>query len=359
MAETLKKQEYFIIGTMSGTSRDGLDLVYVKLSKAISWDYEILAAKTYGYSPTWFSKLGNAINLSDIKLAELNKDYSNFLADQILHFIKEFNIVKIDAVGSHGHTVIHQPDQGVTFQLGNLAMIADKINKPFICDFRIQDVLLGGQGAPLVPIGDQLLFHNYDACLNLGGFSNISIKKGNNIIAYDICALNTILNALANQINLPYDAAGAQARQGEIINPLYQELQELRYYDLLPPKSLGIEWVNAHVLVILKKYVDHNVRDLLHTYTIHSANQIAKSLNSISAVLVTGGGAFNDFLISEIKNKVSCDVIVPSANLVDFKEAIIFAFLSVLKLRGEVNCLASVTGAKYDHSSGKIFDPNT
>ena len=343
---------------MSGTSMDGLDLVYVKFTKMHSWDFKILAARTYNYNSNWLDKLNNSIYLSPKSLNQLDKEYSTFIADLILTFIKEFKIDNLDGVGSHGHTIFHQPDQGFTYQIGNLPLVANKIKKPFICDFRVQDVMLKGQGAPLVPVGDKFLFHNYDACLNLGGFSNITIKKGTKLTAYDICALNTVLNPLANQLNLAYDNGGKEAKKGKLIDTLFHELEQISFYDLKPPKSLGIEWVRDNLQIILKKYLDKPVQDLLNTYTIHSANQIAKNLSNISSVLVTGGGVFNSFLISSIKDKTNCEIIIPGTDIVNFKEAIIFAFLSVLKLRGEVNCLSSVTGSKYDHSSGKIFLPN-
>ena len=228
---------------MSGTSIDGLDLVYVKFTKAHTWDFKVLASKTYNYNSNWVNKLRNAINLSSKVLLQLDIEYSGFLADQILTFIKDFKIDKLDGVGSHGHTVFHRPNEGFTYQIGNLPLIANKIKKPLICDFRAQDVLLGGQGAPLVPIGDKYLFKDYDGCLNLGGFSNITIKKGTNLIAYDICALNTILNSLANQLNLNYDDRGMRAEKGKLINNLYHELEYISYYNLKPPKSLGVEWV--------------------------------------------------------------------------------------------------------------------
>ena len=354
----VKPQHYFFIGAMSGTSIDGLDLVYVKFTKTLTWDFKVLASKTYNYNSGWVYKLRNAINLSSKVLLKLDTEYSSFLADQILTFIEDFKIDKLDGVGSHGHTVYHRPDKGFTYQIGNLPLIANKINKPLICDFRVQDVYLGGQGAPLVPIGDKFLFKDYDGCLNLGGFSNITINKGTKLIAYDICALNTILNPLANQLNLDYDDKGKEAKKGKLIDNLYRELEHVAFYKLKPPKSLGIEWVNENIQIILKKYSNKPVKDLLFTYTTHSANQIAKNLNNISSALVTGGGAHNSFLISKIRQRTNCEIIIPSEVIVNHKESIIFAFLSVLKIRGEVNCFASVTGSKNDHSSGKIFFPN-
>ena len=288
---------------------------------------------------------------------EFDKNYSNFLVDHILKFIKEFNINKIDAVSSHGHTVFHKPDKHITFQLGNLSFIAEKITNTFICDFRTQDLALGGQGAPLVPIGDKMLFNDYDACLNLGGFSNLSKKNKENIIAYDICALNVVLNKLANKLNLKYDQSGNNAQKGKIIKPFYHELEKISFYNLDPPKSLGVEWVYQNIFKLLERFDNNAICDLLHTYTVHAANQIVKNLNSISRVLVTGGGTYNSFLISEISNKTNCNLIIPDSSLVEFKEAMIFAFLGLLKMRGESNVLSSVTGAARNHSSGKIFSP--
>lgn len=343
---------------MSGTSLDGLDLVYVKFTKRDFWNFKILASKTYHYDSNWITKLSGSIDISSKAMGKLDIKFSNFLSEKILVFIEEFKIEKLDGVGSHGHTVIHQPNKGFTHQIGNLKLVADKIQKPFVCDFRTQDVLLGGQGAPLVPVGDKFLFHNYDACLNLGGFSNVTLKKENGIEAYDICALNTILNYLANRLNLPYDNNGDQAKNGKFIDQFYQDLEKLPFYDLKPPKSLGIEWVRDNLFLLLDKYSDRPVEDLLNTYTVHCATQIANNLISCSSVLLSGGGTHNSFLVSAIKNKTDCKLVIPIRELVDFKEAIIFAFLSVLKLRGEINCFASVTGARYDHSSGKIFTPN-
>ena len=357
--QRVKNQSFYLIGAMSGTSLDGIDLVYVRFSKTHFWNFEILASKTYSYSREWRKKLSGAIQLSDEELKRLDESYSLFLANHILNFIQSFNIDKLDAVGSHGHTVFHQPTKGLTLQIGNLELIADRIGKPVVCDFRTQDVAMGGEGAPLVPIGDLLLFQTYDACLNLGGFSNISIKKEGDIIAYDICAVNTVLNLLANRLNLPYDDRGKLARSGKIIDPLYRKLEELPHYLISPPKSLGIEWVNDNIVGLLKKYCDHSVIDLLHTYTIHVAGQIAQNLKGSKSVLVTGGGAFNDFLMSEIKNRSRGKIVIPGPDLINYKEALIFALLALLRLKGDVNCLASVTGARCDHSSGKIINPNS
>jgi len=227
-----------------------------------------------------------------------------------------------------------------------------------ICDFRTQDVTLGGQGAPLVPIGDLLLFESYQACLNLGGFANLSIKTNKEIIAYDICAVNTVLNFLSTKINLDFDPAGENAEKGNFISNFYNALDVLAYYKKIPPKSLGIEWVNENIFDILSQFDSHSVEDLLHTYVTHIAHQITVNLKGMDSVLVTGGGSYNSFLIKQIQKQTATKIVLPEVELIDFKEALIFAFLAVLKLRGEVNCLSSVTGSLRNHSSGKIFNSN-
>ena len=217
--------------------------------------------------------------------------------------------------------------------------------------------MLGGQGAPLVPIGDLLLFKNHDTCLNLGGFANISIKKNNKIIAYDICAVNTVFNFLSKKIKLEFDNEGSNARKGKFIKDLYDKLENLKYYSLNPPKSLGIEWVKSKIFPLLEHFSSFSVYDLMHTYLVHISKEIAKNLNQSNSVLITGGGAYNSFLIEQIRKYTNPELILPERLLIEYKEAIIFGFLGVLKFRNEINCLKSVTGSKKDHSSGKIFYP--
>ncbi|NNK87204.1 MAG: anhydro-N-acetylmuramic acid kinase, partial [Flavobacteriaceae bacterium] len=262
----------------------------------------------------------------------------------------------IDAICSHGHTIFHQPEQGITLQIGNLPKIAELFNCRVVCDFRTQDVKLGGQGAPLVPIGDRLLFGDHDICLNLGGFSNVSFERDNKRIAFDICPVNSILNKLARQMNLAYDDRGRIARMGSVHKDMLNDLNGLEFYSIPPPKSLGMEWVEQHLVPIIQKY-DCSIEDKLRTFVEHIATQIAAQLNPLNKrdILVTGGGAYNQFLLERIKACNSADIVLPSNDLIDFKEALIFGFLGVLRLRNESNCLSSVTGAQKDHSSGLIY----
>lgn len=342
---------------MSGTSLDGIDMTYVNFQKNKFWEYKILFAKTFKYDDLWKKKLECSQDLNSNKLKILNEQYTKFLAYKINKFIEENSIKEIDFIGSHGHTIFHKPSAGYTFQIGNIQNLANYVGKTIICDFRIGDVMLGGQGAPLVPIGDLLLFKNYDTCLNLGGFANISIKKNNKIIAYDICAVNTVFNFLSKKIKLEFDNEGSNARKGKLIKDLYDKLENLKYYNLNPPKSLGIEWVKLKVFPLLEHFSSYSVYDLMHTYLVHISKEIAKNLNQSNYVLITGGGAYNSFLIEQIRKHTKAELILPERLLIEYKEAIIFGFLGVLKFRKEINCLKSVTGSKKNHSSGKIFYP--
>jgi anhydro-N-acetylmuramic acid kinase len=340
---------------MSGTSLDGLDLVCVDFKKKKNWDFEILKAKTYSYSSEWKTCLSELHLQNSQQIKEVEKDYVNLLAKFILDF--KSDIEGIDFVSSHGHTVFHQPDQGFTLQIGNTPQLSKLIALPLICDFRSQDVELGGQGAPLVPIGDLHLFKSYSCCLNLGGFANVSLPQKAQVTAFDICAVNTVLNVLANEEGLEYDSEGNLARAGHLIPELLSALENLEYYQKKAPKSLGIEWVNEQIFPLLDQYRTNLVEDRIHTYTYHIAKQIGSIFKNTDSVLITGGGAKNNYLISLLNKFSKAKFSIPDPLVVDFKEALIFAFLGLLRIENRVNCLSSVTGASADHSSGNIFYP--
>ena len=348
-------KNFNVIGVMSGTSLDGVDIVYVKFTLNESWRFKIINSKTYKYADSTVDMLSDISkkNLEEIK--EIDVVYSNKLAKIINEFIEEFSINKIDFVSSHGHTAIHDPSNLITYQIGNLSTLSKEINQKVICDFRVQDVKLGGEGAPLVPVGEKYLFHEYDSFINLGGFANISNHKGESLIAYDICPVNIVLNNLSKKIGKDFDNKGSIASSGQLILNLYEELENLKYYQSIPPKSLGIEWVDANIFPLINKYFDYPIEDLLNTLSNHIANQISNNLNGFDKVLVTGGGAYNDYLIDIIRSKTDSEIIIPSKNIIEFKEALIFAFLGVLRYLNINNCYSSVTGASKDHCSGKIF----
>ncbi len=352
----MHSNETYAIGLMSGTSLDGLDLVYVKFTYGDSYQFEIRSQETIKYSNEWRDKLKHGIHLDDENLEVIDGEYGAYLAVQVNDFIRKNNIQKVDFIASHGHTIFHQPDLGITKQIGNGQNLADITGQKVICDFRTQDVQYGGQGAPLVPIGDRLLFADFDACVNLGGFANISFEKENQRIAYDICPVNVVLNHFSQKLGFEYDPEGVLSSKGTLLQEVLGELNQLKYYSEIPPKSLGIEWVNELVFSIISKV--ENIHDALRTYSEHITVQIANNIEACQNVLFTGGGVFNSFLMNRIENLTSAQIVIPDKTIIDYKEALIFAFLGLLKLENRVNCLSSVTGAKRDHSSGKIFTPN-
>ena len=290
------------------------------------------------------------------EITKLDEEYTLLLSRQILRFINDFSINVIDAISSHGHTVFHDPKNKYTYQIGNLPNISKQIGHKVVCNFREQDVKLGGQGAPLVPVGEKYLFSEYDSCINLGGFANISMTLDEKIIAYDICPVNTVLNYLSNKINLDFDKDGEVSKSGNLIKDLFNKLNKIDYYDKTHPKSLGIEWVNSTIIPFLDIYPDQIV-DLLHTFSCHIAEQVSRNIIDEKNVLVTGGGAKNKFLINLINQKLKNNLIIPDNTLIDYKEAVIFGFLGVLKLLNINNCYSSVTGSSKDHCSGDIFLP--
>jgi len=355
---------YNIIGVMSGTSLDGVDLAHLHFTlKEGKWSYTILESETVPYSDEWVTQLKSAVGFSEAELVTLNDNYTVLLGSIIKNFIATNAILHIDAVCSHGHTILHQPQQGFTLQIGNLPELARLISEKVVCDFRVQDVALGGQGAPLVPIGDRLLFSDYDFCLNLGGFSNISFEERNNRIAFDISPVNTVLNFYANQLGFAYDDKGNIARSGAIHQELFAALNALEYYKKSYPKSLGVEFVKEIVLPLMESYAIRTA-DKLRTFSEHIALQIGLALDDFvvtarlpKKMLVTGGGAYNDFILGRVGYYLpNLEIIVPDAKTLEFKEALIFGLLGVLKLRGDVNVLSSVTGASENHSSGVIFN---
>jgi anhydro-N-acetylmuramic acid kinase len=338
---------------MSGTSLDGVDLAYIKFEFNQTWSFKIIYATTFKYDKIWLNKLKNAFNFSKNELKLLDDEYGIYLAELINQFINKNNINNINFIASHGHTIHHEPENGYTLQIGNGKLIAKLTGIKTVYDFRSQDVALGGQGAPLVPIGDELLFSNYTYCLNLGGFANISFKNKNNRLAYDICAVNTVLNHYTNKIDLDYDDNGKIASGGAVFLPLLNELNSLEYYHSTAPKSLGIEYVNDKLLPLIEKY-NLEIKDILHTFIEHIAIQIGNNLIKEGDLLITGGGTFNGFLVERIKYHSTNRIVIPSEEVIDFKEALIFAFLGLLRLENKENCLKSVTGASKNHSSGLI-----
>lgn len=352
----MSADSFRVIGLMSGTSLDGLDVVCVDfIDNKENIDWEIIASHCFKYSDKWTDSLSKAHLLSGEKLSKLHSDYGVFLGEKVNEFIKIYKIKNIDLISSHGHTVFHQPENGFTLQIGSGVHIKSTTKHTVVCDFRSEDVALGGQGAPLVPIGDKLLFDDYEACLNIGGFANISFDYNNKRIAFDICPANFVLNHLCKKINKEFDENGLIARGSQTNLNLLKKLNELDYYKTSPPKSLGREWVLKNIFPILEDF-NISTEDKIATFTVHIAQQISKTAENfkINKILCTGGGTYNQFLIETLKSINPTEIHIPKQEIIDYKEAIVFALLGYLRINERVNILSSVTGAKKDISSGNI-----
>lgn len=349
---------YCAIGVMSGTSLDGIDIVCCNfIANNGLWNFEVLAAEEIPYDLEWKAKLSEAFYKTDTEIQKLHFEYGEFLGDKIKAFIKN-HYLRPELIASHGHTIFHLPEKGYTLQIGDGAAIASATETLTINNFRAEDVSKGGQGAPLVPVGDKLLFSQYDICLNIGGIANISYDFEGARLAFDVCPANQPLNILAEKKGLNFDFGGNNARSGKLHPELLNQLNQLGYYRQAFPKSLGREWVESEFMPFINTS-DLDYDSLLRTVTEHIAIQIASAANHLDStkMLITGGGAKNKFLIERITHLCKHDIVLPSPKIIDFKEAIVFAFLGVLKFRGEVNCFASVTGANEDSSSGDLFFP--
>lgn len=351
-------QALHVIGLMSGTSTDGLDIISVELiPEDETIRYNILKTKFIPYSDEFSILLKSSPKLSGRALRKLDVDLGIYFGNEVKKFCEE-NMLNPDLVASHGHTVFHQPDEGYTMQIGCGAAMAASCGYPVVNDFRQGDVSLGGQGAPLVPVGDALLFSEYDYCVNLGGFANISCEAENKRIAWDICPLNVVLNELSSLMGMKYDEGGKIASSGKLIPEMLTELTGLEYYKLPPPKSLGTEWVQLHISPILNRYDLHPVEDKVHTYTMHAARCIAQSLtNEHGKALFSGGGCNNLFLMENIVANSAAKIAIAEPVLRDFKEALIFALLGYLRWHKYPSTIKSVTGASSTLPAGAVFLP--
>jgi len=346
---------FYVLGLMSGTSLDGLDIALCYFYRENKkWNFLINKATTVLYPRDLQLALATAHQLNAGDLVRFDHSYGEWIADQCNLFLED-SVIKPCIIASHGHTVFHQPEKGFTFQIGNGHDIAVKTGIPVVYDFRSMDVALGGNGAPLVPVGDELLFPGYEYCLNLGGFSNISYAQRNKRVAYDICPVNIALNYMSRKSGFEFDQDGKTGKKGILIEPLLKKLNNLAYYNFPPPKSLKREWFENEFVPCLLEY--ENVADVLRTLYEHMSDQIASQPgNGIRGrMLVTGGGAKNKFLVSLLSEKCMNEIVVPDESLIDYKEAMIFGFLGLLRYMDKTNCYGSVTGAKRNSSSGIII----
>ena len=346
---------YRALGVMSGSSLDGLDLALCTLRiRAGRWSFRIERARTFAYEEGLRSRLAQAMGGSAIELAHLDADLGDFNGRTGKRFLRG---ERVDLIASHGHTIFHQPAKGFSTQIGSGSRIAAITGITTVCDFRSADIAHGGQGAPLVPMGEKLLFPGHKAFLNIGGICNISLHGARSVIGYDVCIGNQALNHLASEAGLPFDRNGDIARSGTVNQDLLKRLNALPFHRQRPPRSLGREWFEEAMRPLIQDS-SMALADRMRTVTEHIAMQLAKALASAQGpVLATGGGARNSFLIGRLSALSRAPIEVPSPEVVDFKEALVFALLGVLRLRGEANSLASVTGARRDSVGGAVHLP--
>ncbi len=353
---------YRAIGLMSGSSLDGLDIAYTEfVETAGKWAYEILQADCIEYSNEWQGKLKNAESLSALDYQLLHSEYGHYIGRQVNAFIEEHELAhKVNLIASHGHTVFHLPQQQMTAQLGDGAAIAAETKLNVISDLRNLDVALGGQGAPIVPIGEKLLFTGYDYFLNIGGIANISINDNRKYIAYDVCAANRVLNMLAVGKGFQYDNGGKMAASGKLDENLLARLNSLDYYSTPYPKSLANSF-GTDVIYPLIKAAGISIEDGLRTYTEHIALQIKNAVGinkQNKKLLATGGGAFNSFLIDRLRElllPLNVEVMLPDEKTIQYKEAVVMALIGILRWREEENVLPSVTGALRGSVGGALW----
>lgn len=337
---------------------DGVDLACSEFHwSAGSWKYRITHAETIPYEEKWRIRLSQLYKQPIELFPKTDAFYGRYLGMLVRQFVQKNQLEAIDLVASHGHTIFHQPQAGFTAQIGDGGALSAECGLPVVSNFRNMDLALGGQGAPLVPMGDRLLFGEYEACLNLGGIANISFEKNGELRAFDISPCNIVFNRVARWLGLPYDDKGKIASSAHIDEDLLHELNELPFYSKSGAKSLGREWINSEFWPLVKNYTDISEEEKMATLSNHVATQIAAVLNhnQLTKVLVTGGGALNEFLLSRIRSKTSCELIIPDETTIHFKEALIFAFLGLLRINNQTNVLKAVTGSRADHIGGALW----
>ncbi|PVD49583.1 anhydro-N-acetylmuramic acid kinase [Terrimonas sp.] len=357
---------YRAIGLMSGSSLDGLDIAFVHLHEnAGKWSFDIVHADCYAYTREWKNKLQSSIELNALDYLLLDAAYGHYTGALVNEFISKYQLhYKVQLIASHGHTTFHVPSKKMTAQLGNGAAIAAETGIPVVSNLRALDVAFGGQGAPIVPVGDKLLFAEYNYCLNIGGIANISSMRHSEYISFDICPANRVLNMLAEKVGKDYDSNGDIASSGTVKTDLLQKLNALGYYAQAYPKSLANSFGTDIVYPLLESS-GYTTEDLLATYVEHIVVQIKDAVEKISdggsaekKLLATGGGALNAFLMERLQSSLSAvniTVTVPEQNVVLYKEALVMALIGVLRWREENNVMASVTGAARNSVNGAVW----
>ena len=352
----MKNNKYNVIGIMSGTSCDGLDIAHCLFYKKNNdWIFELINCIDIPYPKKIKDRLLNCSHLDGLSLKILDLDLGEFFKDEIKKFIKESK-TRFDLISSHGHTVFHEPKKKLSYQIGNPLIMYNSVRIPVVFNFRELDVIMGGEGAPLVPYGDKELFNEFDYCINIGGILNISKLYDKELIGYDICPANIILNKLSRELNEEYDVDGRISLSGNFDTNLFKKLNSIHYYKDDLPKSLDINFIEKNYYPF---FSNKDPKDILHTYVNHIGYQVNNAIKKKkSRILLTGGGAFNNHILKKINhyNKLDHKFIVPSKKIVIFKEAIVFAFLGLQRFLKNKNVIKSVTGSNFSSSSGLIVE---
>ena len=356
---------YRAIGLMSGSSLDGLDIAFAEFEEIRGqWSFQILHAETIDYSDDWRQRLSDAAQLPAYDFVKLDNDFGRYTGEAVNNFIEKNGLQhRVQIIASHGHTIFHEPEKYITTQIGNAAQIAALTNINVVSDLRSLDVALGGQGAPIVPLGEKFLFKDFSYFLNIGGIANLSIKnEDESFTTFDVCIANQTLNYFAKPAGKPFDENGNLARNGNINTTLLTQLNALDYYKSNSPKSLSNQYFGENILPIIRQNNLSN-EDVLRTFTEHIALQIGNALSNkadttTQQLLVTGGGAFNTFLIEKIKANLASynfEVVLPEKNIIEFKEALIMAFIGVMRWREENTVLSGATGASRPGIGGAVW----
>ena len=366
----MASKTYYVLGLMSGSSLDGLVIAYCN----ITWDgdrvthWKLLESETLPFSDKWKNRLRELPNQNGLIFAKTNTYFGHYMGGLVNEFIENYRIKELDFIASHGHTIFHDPEHRISIQIGDGAALASQTGYTTICDFRTQDVAMDGEGAPLSPLADRYMFHNYDFYLNIGGIANVSANTGNdNWVAMDCCAANQVLNLLAEELGSEFDNNGSFASRGSVNEKLLGQVSDFSYYSNPYPKSMSNGWIREKIIPLYRE-AECSSEDKLATACEHIAIEISNSIQDIInkegfirtsyKMLLTGGGVFNNYLVQTIhaycNRSLDIDLLMPDASIINFKEAMLMALLGVLRVEKVPNSMKAITGAKMDTINGAI-----
>lgn len=360
---------YRVIGIMSGSSLDGLDIAFVQFEETGGkWSWHIEAADCKPYPEAWRTRLAGATELSAREYMLLHSEYGHYIGREVRRFMEENELsYRVSLIASHGHTTFHMPPH-MTGQIGCGAAIAAETGLPVVTDLRALDVALGGQGAPIVPMGEKLLFPGERFLVNIGGIANLSVATPGGYVAFDTSPANRLLNLLVAPLGLEYDEDGRIAASGQIDHGVLQQLKSLPYHGETYPKSLPNQFGTDLVMPILSKSGSGRA-DALRTAVEYIAWAVSSGVTAViaqtglpvpdgSRLLVTGGGALNSFLVSRIDallQPMGLSAVAADPVTAMYKEALIMGLLGVLRWREESTTLSTVTGATRDSIGGALW----